>query len=61
MTYGALQRLEPHGSMPEPGREIELHLTGNMMRYMWSMDGVRFSDADPIELGLGDIGIVTTV
>jgi CopA family copper-resistance protein len=50
LTYAALQRLQPYNPTPDPLREIELHLTGNMMRYMWSMDGLRFSDADPIQL-----------
>ena len=54
LTYGALQRLETPVAAKVPGREIELHLTGNMMRYMWSMDGVKFSDADPIQLRLGE-------
>ena len=54
LTYGALQRLQPFTPTPDPTREIELHLTGNMMRYMWSMDGVRFSDASPIELQHGE-------
>jgi FtsP/CotA-like multicopper oxidase with cupredoxin domain len=31
-------------------REIELHLTGHMMRYVWSFDGKKFSDAEPIRL-----------
>ena len=31
-----------------PKREIEVHLTGNMERYMWSFDGVQFSFAEPI-------------
>ena len=54
LTYGMLQRLRPAAALPAPEREIELHLTGNMMRYMWSMDGVRFSDADPIGLRRGE-------
>lgn len=54
LSYGALQRLDMPLHMPEPAREIRLHLTGNMMRYMWSMNGVKFSDADPIELRLGE-------
>lgn len=54
LTQAALQRLNAPADITEPGREIELHLTGNMMRYMWSMDGVRFSDADPIQLRLGE-------
>ena len=29
-----------------PAREIELHLTGHMERYIWSFNGQKFSDAD---------------
>ena len=29
-------------------REIELHLTGNMSRYMWSINGIKFADAELI-------------
>ena len=32
----------------EPGRTIELHLTGHMDRYIWGFDGVRFSEAQPL-------------
>jgi CopA family copper-resistance protein len=38
----------------EPGREIEMHLTGNMERYMWSFDGVKFADAKPVHFKLGE-------
>jgi FtsP/CotA-like multicopper oxidase with cupredoxin domain len=31
-----------------PGREIELHLTGNMERYIWSLDGVEFGRSTPV-------------
>ena len=45
-----------------PGREIELHLTGNMERYMWSFDGKKFSQAPtPIPLKLGERLRVTLV
>jgi CopA family copper-resistance protein len=37
-----------------PGREIVLHLTGNMERFMWSFDGTKFADAAPIMLKLGE-------
>lgn len=37
-----------------PTREIVMHLTGNMERFMWSFDGVKFSDAAPIMLKLGE-------
>jgi L-ascorbate oxidase len=35
-------------------REIELRLTGNMERYIWSINGVKYQDAEPIRLRLGE-------
>lgn len=40
--------------MPEPEREIVLHLTGNMERFVWGFDGKKFSEAEPIRLRLGE-------
>jgi CopA family copper-resistance protein len=37
-----------------PGREVELHLTGNMERYAWSMDGVSFSQSTPVHFHHGE-------
>lgn len=37
-----------------PRRELEFHLTGNMERYMWSMDGVAFGDSTPVSLKYGE-------
>ena len=37
-----------------PTREIVMHLTGNMERFMWSFDGTKFSEAAPIMLKLGE-------
>lgn len=34
-----------------PVREIELHLTGNMERYSWSLDGLEFGDSTPVSMG----------
>ena len=49
LAYTDLISLEPNPDLRPPGREIELHLTGNMMRYMWSFDGKKFSEVvDPI-------------
>jgi CopA family copper-resistance protein len=31
-----------------PGRELELHLTGNMERYTWSFDGLEFGRSTPV-------------
>jgi CopA family copper-resistance protein len=38
----------------EPGRTIELHLTGHMERFAWSFNGIKFSDAEPLRLTYGE-------
>ena len=38
----------------EPSRTVELHLTGHMERFVWSFDGTKFSDADPLQLTYGE-------
>ncbi|MEK7266778.1 MAG: copper resistance system multicopper oxidase [Pseudomonadota bacterium] len=49
LTYTQLRSLEDNPDRRAPGREIEIHLTGNMSRYMWSFDGVKFSEVrEPI-------------
>jgi CopA family copper-resistance protein len=37
-----------------PEREIELHLTGNMERYTWSIDGLAFNDSTPVHMRAGE-------
>ena len=54
LTYADLFRLGPTDDPREPGREINLHLTGNMSRYMWSMNGIKFADAEPLPLTFGE-------
>jgi len=44
MAYTDLESLEPNPDTRPPGRELELHLTSNMERYMWSFDGIKFSE-----------------
>ncbi|SCZ59030.1 copper resistance system multicopper oxidase [Thiohalomonas denitrificans] len=44
LVYSDLKSLHPWPDQRKPGREIELHLTGNMERYMWSFDGKKFSE-----------------
>ncbi|MBJ7444633.1 MAG: copper resistance system multicopper oxidase [Sphingobium sp.] len=49
LTYADLRALEPNEDTRTPTRSIDIHLTANMERYMWSFDGVKLSDgADPI-------------
>jgi CopA family copper-resistance protein len=50
LVYRDLKSLEPNIDKRQPEREVELHLTGNMERYMWSFDGKEFHEVDgPIE------------
>jgi CopA family copper-resistance protein len=38
----------------DPGREIELHLTGHMEKFAWSFNGIKFSSAEPLRMNLGE-------
>ena len=54
LLYTDLRALEPYTQQPTD-REIELHLTGNMERYMWSFDGRKFSEVTgPIPFQYGE-------
>lgn len=46
LVYQDLKSLLPNPDSRPPGREMELHLTSNMERYMWSFDGIKFSEVD---------------
>ena len=62
LTYRDLVAALPNPDTRPPAREIELHLTANMERYMWSFDGVKYSDgADPIPFRLGERARVTLI
>ncbi|MEO8164248.1 MAG: copper resistance system multicopper oxidase [Betaproteobacteria bacterium] len=54
LTYADLHTIGGPLDPREPGREIELHLTGNMERFMWSFDGQKFSEALPIHFRYGE-------
>lgn len=54
LLYTDLRSREPGYDRRPPEREIELHLTGNMDRFIWGFDGKRFSEADPVRLRLGE-------
>ncbi len=45
LVYTDLRRLAPEEDQGEASREIELHLTGNMDRQMWSFNGIQYSAA----------------
>ena len=54
LTYADLRTIGGPIDPREPTREIELHLTGNMERFMWSFDGQKFSEALPIHFRYGE-------
>ena len=54
LTYADLRSLFADPDGREPGRTVELHLTGHMERFAWSFDGVKFSDAEPVRLTYGE-------
>ncbi|NUZ08510.1 copper resistance system multicopper oxidase [Piscinibacter koreensis] len=62
LVYTDLRRLDGAGREGTPGREIELHLTGNMERQIWGFDGKKYSEAEePIPFGFGERIRVTFV
>jgi CopA family copper-resistance protein len=54
LAYADLRGLHRTRDMRQPGREIQLHLTGNMSRYMWSINGVKYADAEPLRFKFGE-------
>ena len=44
LTYRDMATLTPNRDTRTPTRRIDIHLTGNMERFMWSMDGERLSE-----------------
>ena len=55
LRYSQLRALTPNADNRRPERELTLHLTGNMERYMWSFDGVKYSEVDgPIRLSYNE-------
>ncbi|QHN04716.1 copper resistance system multicopper oxidase [Granulicella sp. WH15] len=54
LAYSDLKARYPGVDRRSPTREIELHLTGNMERFIWGFDGKKFSQAQPITLRYGE-------
>jgi len=54
LSYADLKAQKPRYKLRQATREIELRLTGNMERYIWSINDVKFEDAEPIRLKLGE-------
>jgi CopA family copper-resistance protein len=54
LNYAMLRSTFEDPDGRDPGREIELHLTGHMERFAWSFDGQKFADAEPLRFTLGE-------
>ncbi|MGP6422085.1 copper resistance system multicopper oxidase [Pseudomonas putida] len=54
LTYADLRSTFEDPDGRDPGRTIELHLTGHMEKFAWSFNGIKFSDAEPLRLKYGE-------
>ena len=55
LVYTDLKSLTPYPDQRKPERELELHLTGHMERFIWSFDGKKYSQAkEPIHFRYGE-------
>ncbi|WP_293645299.1 copper resistance system multicopper oxidase [Sphingopyxis sp. RIFCSPHIGHO2_12_FULL_65_19] len=62
LTYRDLVALDRNPDTRAPSRQMQIHLTGNMERYMWAFDGVKMNEVKaPIPFTLGERVRVTLV
>jgi CopA family copper-resistance protein len=54
LSYAMLKSAFDDPDGRDPGREVELHLTGNMEKFAWGFDGIKFSEAEPVRLTYGE-------
>ena len=54
LSYADLKAQKPLYPLREPTREVEIRITGNMERYIWSLNDVKYGDAEPIRLQYGE-------
>lgn len=54
LVYGDLKAMKPYADYRAPDRTLEFKLTGNMERYFWSLNGQKYSEAEPIRLTYGE-------
>ena len=62
LVYTDLVSLSPNNDPRPPSRSLEIHLTGNMERFMWGFDGLKFSElVEPIRFERNERVRVTLV
>ena len=54
LTYADLHTLGGSIDHRQAGRDIELHLTGHMERFVWSFSGQKFSESEPLRFNYGE-------
>ncbi|URW77009.1 copper resistance system multicopper oxidase [Sphingomonas donggukensis] len=55
LAYRQLMARTRNPDVRAPSRQLEIHLTGNMERFMWSFDGIKMSDTmAPFPFRLGE-------
>jgi len=54
LTYADLKSVFEDPDGRDPGRTVELHLTGHMEKFSWSFDGIPFASAEPLRLNYGE-------
>jgi len=54
LSYSMLRSLFEDPDGRDPGRDIELHLTGHMERFAWGFNGQKFSEVEPLRFNYGE-------
>ena len=54
LSYSMLKSLFEDPDGRDPGRELQLHLTGHMEKFAWGFNGIKFSAAEPLRLNYGE-------
>ena len=54
LTYADLHTIGGSLDTRKPERDIEIHITGNMERYSWSLDGLEFGKSTPVHFRYGE-------
>jgi CopA family copper-resistance protein len=54
LNYAMLRSTFQDPDGRDPGRDIELHLTGHMEKFAWGFDGRKFSDVEPLRFNYGE-------
>lgn len=54
LTYQDLKSLKPQQDTREPSSELVINLGGTMERYIWTINGKKFNEAEPLKVKYGE-------